>query len=211
MSAAAAFGSPYAKKLYFCGLLLSIMKSNKKLIWSLIVMVVVAAVYRVIPDRPLGFAPQLAIALFSGAMIKDKKLAFLFPVLSMFLSDLLYQGLYAAGWAPYGGFYGGMWINYLLFASVTVFGMMVKKVNVVNVLAVSLAGPTYFFLISNFLTWMGVGDYVEYPATWQGLMSCYAAGIPFYKGSLMATIGFSALFFGTWYLIGKKESKTVVA
>lgn len=204
-------GGVYAKKMYFCALLLSIMKSNKKLIWSLVVMVIVAAVYRVIPDRPLGFAPQLAIALFSGAMIKDRKLAFLFPVLSMLISDLLYQGLYAAGMSPYGGFYGGMWINYLLFSSVTVFGMMIRKVNVKNVLAASLAGPTFFFLVSNFLTWAGVGDFVEYPKTWEGLMACYAAGIPFYKGSLMATVAFSGLFFGTWYLIGKRETKTAVA
>lgn len=187
------------------------MKSNKKLIWSLIVIVVVAAIYRVIPDRPMGFAPQLAIALFSGAMIKDRKLAFLFPIVSMLLSDLLYEGLFAAGWAPYGGFYGGMWINYLLFASVTVFGMLIKKINVKNVVAISLAGPTYFFLVSNFLTWAGVGDWIEYAKTWEGLMACYAAGVPFYKGSLIATLGFSALFFGTWYLVGKKENNTVVA
>lgn len=187
------------------------MKSNKKLIWSLAVMVIVAAVYRVIPDRPLGFAPQIAIALFSGAMIKDRKLAFLFPVLSMLISDLLYEGLFAAGWAPYGGFYGGMWMNYLLFASVTVFGMMIRKLNVQNIVLASLAGPTYFFLISNFLTWTGIGDFVEYPKTWEGLMACYAAGIPFYKGSLMATVAFSSLFFGTWYLVGKRATKTAVA
>ncbi|MBO9632498.1 MAG: hypothetical protein J7578_05225 [Chitinophagaceae bacterium] len=187
------------------------MKSNKKLIWTLVILVIVAAVYRVIPGRPMGFAPQIAIALFSGAMIKDKKLAFLFPVLSMLISDLFYQGLFAAGMAPYGGFYGGMWINYILFTSVTVFGMMIRKNNVTNVLVASLAGPTYFFLVSNFLTWAGVGDFVEYPKTWEGLMACYAAGIPFYKGSLMATVAFSGLFFGGWALIGKKQTNTVVA
>ena len=47
------------------------MKINKSIIWSLIVMVVVAALYRVIPGRPFGFEPQLALALFSGAIIKD--------------------------------------------------------------------------------------------------------------------------------------------
>lgn len=204
-------GGPNTKKLYFCALLLSIMKSNKKLIWTLAALVIVAAVYRVIPGRPMGFAPQIAIALFSGAMIKDKKLAFLFPVLSMLISDLFYQGLFAAGMAPYGGFYGGMWINYILFTSVTVFGMMIRKIDVKNVLVASLAGPTYFFLVSNFLTWAGVGDFVEYPKTWEGLMACYAAGIPFYKASLMSTIAFSSLFFGGWALIGKKQTNTAVA
>lgn len=187
------------------------MKLNHKLIWTLILMVIVGAVYRVIPDRPMGFAPQLAIALFAGAMIKDKKLAFLFPVLSMLISDLLYEVLYVYDLSPYGGFYRGMWINYVLFTSVTLFGLMIRKVNVKNVLFASLAAPTYFFLVSNFLTWAGVGSYIEYPATWEGLMASYTAGIPFYKGSLMATVAFSALFFGTWYVLNKKELKEATA
>lgn len=187
------------------------MKSNKKLIWSLVALVIVAAVFRVIPDKPLGFAPQLAIALFSGAMIKDRKLAFLFPVLSMLISDLIFQGLYAAGLSPYGGFYGGMWLNYLLIAAVTIFGVMIKKVNVKNVVLASLAGPTFFFLVSNFLTWVGVGDHVEYPKTWEGLMTCYTLALPFYKGSLIATLVFSGVFFGAWSLAGKRETKTTVA
>ena len=46
---------------------------NKKIAWSLALLIVVGAVYRIIPDRPLGFAPQIAMALFAGAVIKDKK------------------------------------------------------------------------------------------------------------------------------------------
>ncbi len=155
------------------------MKQNKSLIWSLVLMVVIASLYRVIPDRPYGFAPQWALALFGGAVIKDKKWAFIMPVLSMFISDLLYQGLFAAGLTPIKGFYEGQWINYLLFASVTVFGFFIKRITVLNVFLMSLVAPTYFFLVSNFLTWAGVGEYVEYPKTWEGLMACYAAALPF--------------------------------
>ena len=81
------------------------MKINKSIIWSLVVMVVVAALYRVIPGRPFGFEPQIALALFSGAIIKDKKLAFVLPLLSMFISDVLYQVLYKAGVSSIYGFY----------------------------------------------------------------------------------------------------------
>jgi hypothetical protein len=187
------------------------MKLNKILIWSLVLMTVVAAVYRVIPGRPFGFAPQWALALFSGAIIKDKKWAIVMPVLSMVLSDLLYQGLYMAGVSSTQGFYGGQWVNYLLFASVTMFGFLIRKITVVNVLAMSLLAPTYFFIVSNFLTWAGVGDYVEYPKTWAGLMECYVAGLPFYYGSLAATVVFSGVLFGSWYLINKRSFKTVAA
>jgi len=186
------------------------MKINKSIIWSLVIMTVVAALYRVIPGRPFGFAPQWALALFSGAMVKDKKLAFALPLLSMFISDLIYQLLYVAGLSSIYGFYPDQWINYLLFASVTVFGFFIKRASVVNVFLVSLAGPTYFFLVSNFLTWMGVGGYHMYPKTWEGLMSCYVAGLPFYKTSLIATVLFSALLFGSWYVINRRSAKPVV-
>lgn len=187
------------------------MKSNKTLLWSLVLMVIVAAVYRAIPGRPFGFAPQWAIALFAGAVVKDRKLAFALPVVSMLISDLLYHGLYMAGLSPIQGFYEGQWINYLLFASVVVFGFLIKKINVVNVLVMSLIAPTYYFLVSNFLTWAGVGQHVEYSKTWNGLMTCYGAGIPFYKGSLMATVVFSALLFGAWKWIVRRETKLAKA
>jgi hypothetical protein len=69
------------------------MKINKTILWSLVLLVLVAALYRIIPGRQFGFAPQWAMAVFAGAVIKDKKWAFLLPVLSMFLSDLIYQVL----------------------------------------------------------------------------------------------------------------------
>jgi len=186
------------------------MKMNKNIIWSLVITVIVASLLRVIPNRIYGFTPQLALAIFAGAIIKDKKLAFLLPLVSMFISDLLYQGLYMAGVTPIYGFYQGMWINYLLIMSVTVFGLLLKRIKPTNVLLVSIAGPTYFFLISNFLTWAGVGDFVEYPKTWAGLMESYAAGLPFYKNSVIGTVVFSAILFGSWYLINRREVKSAL-
>jgi len=187
------------------------MKMNKSIIWSLVVMIVVAALYRIIPGRPFGFAPQWALAIFAGAIVKDKKLAFLLPLTSMFLSDLLYQGLFTAGLSPIQGFYQSQWVNYLLFTSVTVFGFLIKKGTVTNIFLVSLAGPTYFFLVSNFLTWLGVGEFVEYPKNWAGLMECYTAGVPFYKNSLISTVIFSAVLFGSWYFISRRVAKPVSA
>ena len=187
------------------------MKSIKSLVWPLVLMFVLASIYRVIPGRPAGFAPQLALALFGGAVVKDKRWAFILPVISMFISDLLYQGLFAAGLCSFPGFYEGQWINYLLIASVTVFGFMVKKISVTNVFIVSLLGPTYFFIVSNFLTWAGVGEYVEYPKTWDGLMSCYTVALPFYKNSIFATLIFSAILFGSYVLITRKRGSLAKA
>ncbi len=190
------------------------MKSNKSLIWTLVALIIVAALYRIIPGRPYGFAPQIAMAVFAGASIKDKKWAFALPVFSMFVSDLIYQLLYNTGLSPIYGFYDGQVINYCLFASMAFIGMAIRKINAVNVFLASLAAPTAFFLLSNFVTWSGLAGLrgLDRPFTFNGLMMAYADGLPFYKMSIIATLAFSLILFGGYYLLTRstltlKEAK----
>jgi hypothetical protein len=176
------------------------MKSSKSIIWSFILLVIVAALYRIIPGRPYGFAPQWAMAVFAGAVIKDKKWAFIIPVLSMFISDLLYQALYMGGMSTIQGFYEGQWQNYILFTLLVFVGFAVKKLNVIQIATASVAAPTIYFLISNFLVWAsnGVVRGLDRPKTLNGLLLCYTDGIPFYKMSILATLVFSAILFGSF-------------
>ena len=176
------------------------MKLNKSLLLAFGLLVLSASLYRAWPDRPYGFAPQMAMALFGGAVIKDKRWAFILPLLSMLLSDLLYQGLYMNGLTTIKGFYTGQWLNYLLIAGITLFGFLLKKINFLRVTAFSLTGSILFFLTSNFVVWLGGGGYNR-PKTFDGLMMCFADGLPFYGNSVAGTLFFSALFFGGYYLI----------
>jgi len=175
------------------------MRSNKNLIITLLIMIVVAALYRVIPNRPFGFAPHWAMALFGGAVIKDKKIAFAFPILSMFISDILYQLLYINGLTPISGFYDGQFTNYLLFAAMTVIGILMKKITVMNIAVYSVVICTAFFLLSNFLVWNGGGGWAR-PHTFEGLIQTYIDGLAFYRNSIIATLAFSAVLFGAWKL-----------
>jgi hypothetical protein len=179
------------------------MKSSHKIIWSFLLLVVIAALYRVIPGRPYGFAPQWAMAVFAGAVIKDKKWAFIIPVLSMFISDLFYQVLYIGGFSSMQGFYEGQWQNYILFTLLVFVGFAVKKLNVLQIAAASLAAPSLYFIFSNFLLWASNGTTrgLDRPKTFNGLMLCYSDGIPFYLTSLLATLVFSAILFGTYAFI----------
>ena len=127
------------------------MNSSKNIVWSFILLILVAALYRIIPGRPFGFAPQWAMAIYAGAVIRDRKWAFIMPVLSMFISDLLYQILYIGGLSDMPGFYEGQWQNYLLFTLLVFVGLAVKKLNVIQVVAASITAPTLYFLVSNFL------------------------------------------------------------
>lgn len=182
------------------------MKQKKSIITALILLVVIAAVYRLVPNRPWGFAPQIAMAVFGGAVfVNDKKWAFVLPVLSMFLSDLLFEALYKAGFTATQGFYEGQWQNYVLFALLTFIGFAVKKEKVLSILAASLVAPTVYFLLSNFLVWYsGTGGY-QRPKTWNGLLLSMNDGLPFYGGSIAATLVFSAVLFGGYYLVKKYQ------
>lgn len=183
------------------------MKLNKNVIVSLVLLVVIAAIYRIIPGRPYGFAPQIAMSLFGGALfVKDKKWAFALPLISMFISDALYQILYTNGLTPIRGFYSGQWVNYLLFVGLVVIGFAVKMNKAISILLGSIAAPTAFFLISNFLVWVNGGGY-HHPKTFAGMIACYADAFPFYLNSLAGTVVFATVLFGGYQLIKQTNNK----
>src|SRR4029077_1343561 len=188
------------------------MKSDKALTWSLILLVIIAALYRVIPNRPFGFAPQWAVAIFAGAVIKDRKLAFAVPIVCMFFSDMFFQILYSSGLSSMPGFYEGQWQNYILFGLMTFIGFAIKKINVLNILVASLAAPTIYFILSNLVLWAGWSGTrgLGRPKTWSGLMLCYNDALPFFRGSLYATILFSAILFGSYYLLRRNSVKVAI-
>lgn len=184
------------------------MKGNKSLLLSAALLILAASLYRAWPGRPFGFAPQVAMALLGGALIKDKRFAFLLPLLSMAFSDVLYQILYANGLTQIKGFYSGQWLNYLLIAGVTAFGFLLKKITALRVAAFSMAGSLIFFLTSNFAVWAGGGG-LQRPKTFDGLMQCYYDGLAFlrdyglvkgfYGNLFLGDLFFCTLLFGSFY------------
>lgn len=186
------------------------MKQNKSNLLILFILILACALYRVWDSRPMGFAPQIAMALFAGSVSKDKRFAFLFPILSLFISDLLYQVLYSQGLSTIKGFYSGQWQNYLLIASITIIGFFINKNKIGQIFIGSLAGAVYFFLISNFMVWVGGGWDINnqpYPRSFNGLLLCYTEALPFFKWSVLSTLIFNGIFFGSFYLLGKSILK----
>ena len=57
--------------------------------------IIIASALRIAP-HPWNFTPVGAMALFSGALIKDRRLAFAFPLLALFAGDL-FIGFYKLG------------------------------------------------------------------------------------------------------------------
>jgi hypothetical protein len=188
------------------------MKPNRSILIAFGLLVIIASVYRIWDGRPFGFAPQIAMAIFGGAVISNKKLAFVLPLLSMFLSDLLYQLLYIKGLSTIPGFYEGQLVNYCLFAGLTVFGFAMKRISVPNVLGFAISGSLLFFIFSNCAVWLGGGGWFR-AKTVDGLVLCYTDALAFYReygliegfwgNFIFGDVFFSGLLFGSYLLMKK--------
>ena len=127
------------------------MKISRSIIVALVLTIVASALYRIMPNRPMGFAPQIAIALFSGALcVKNKKWAFAMPLVSMFISDLFFEVLYMNHLTDYQGFYSGQWLNYILIAGLSAFGFLIQTKKI-NKRPIVLVGSDYW---SGLLQWI---------------------------------------------------------
>ncbi|NCW12145.1 MAG: hypothetical protein EBV82_03095 [Chitinophagia bacterium] len=177
------------------------MKLNKQILVALVIMIVTSALYRVLPGRPYGFAPQIAIALFGGSLFANKKqYAFLLPIISMFISDVLYQVLYQYHLTSMQGFYEGQLLNYFLIAATAVFGFGLQSNKLSKYFVGFLAAPTAYFLVSNFLVWSSGGGY-HHAFNLTGLIQTMVDGLPFYPYSVAGTLVFGGVLFGSFRLI----------
>lgn len=180
------------------------MKNTPKTLLVFCLLILTAALYRIVPGRPFGFEPMIAMAIFGGAVIRDKKWAFAIPLAAMLLSDGLYEALTRAGVINMPGFYRGQWLNYIALAGITFFGIRMKSRNILNIGFAAVAAPILYFLVSNTGVWIGGGGWAR-PITFAGWMMAMADGLPFLKWSLLSSIAFSGVFFGAWYALDARR------
>jgi hypothetical protein len=170
-----------------------------------LVLAVIAVLYRAAPRYLLPpdtyllwhLVPVGALALFAGSRLRVRW-AFLIPFGVMLLSDLLLiVPLKAQGMTPFS------WATPLLYASFMVyvlFGRLVSEgeLSPLVIGGAALLGSVQFFLLSNFTAWY---NSQLYPQTLAGLTECYLAGVPFYRGTLVGDLFFSALIFGVHAIV----------
>jgi hypothetical protein len=148
--------------------------------------IVAAAAMRLVPHPP-NFAPLAAMALFSGAYVGKRALAFVAPLGALLVSDLVL------------GFYPELAFVYLSVAATVLIGWFVaRRRTVMRVGVAALAASVLFFLVTNFGVWV-LMDY--YPHTASGLLACYVAAIPFFQNTLAGDLFYSALLFGGFALL----------
>ena len=169
----------------------------------LLSIIMIAAIARLFP-HPWNCTPIAAMALFGGVYFKDKRTAFIIPLLALIVSDVLTMLFINNKFTTLSqSLFSLMELSIILTFSFTVLlGILIrKKTNVITVAGVSIISSTLFFLVTNFVCWPGS---TVYPQTMQGLLTCYDAGLVFYRNNLIGDLVYSGLMFGSYYLIRLK-------
>lgn len=138
-----------------------------------------------------NFAPVAAIALLSGYLISDKRIAMAVPVLAMLLSDLFFTGTYNVGVmaAVYLGFaLPVLWSRARWFR----FGSLWAS-GIANTLSKAVAASASFFLLSNLAVFLFTP---LYGMSLEGLVQCYANALPFLRPTILGDLVFAGLGFG---------------
>lgn len=158
------------------------LEQNNKYILA-IVMIAIAAAMRLVPHWP-NFTPVAAMALFGGAYLNDRRLAYAVPFAAMMLSDLVL------------GFHPTMWAVYLSFAMIVSLGFLLRNNNsILKTAGAALASSVLFFVVTNFAMWVS-GTYYSLDLT--GLIQCYVAAIPFFGYSAAGDLFYTGIMFGAF-------------
>ncbi len=139
------------------------------------------------------FTPLGAMALFGGAYFQKNVKAYLFPLLTLWLGDIiLNRYVYYNEWRL---FYEGFYFTYGAYALMVLVGQkMIKKATVKNIVLASV--------VATLIHWIGTSPscfFVEnpmYPQNWAGYMTSLVAAIPYEGNFLVGTLAYSGILFG---------------
>jgi len=160
-----------------------------------VLLIVTLALTRFIPHPPNATA-ILALSLFGGAAIANKKTAMLVVIAAMLLSDFLI------------GFHSTLPFVYVSLITLVFYGSGMLNIKSASSKALaSVNGSLLFFVVTNFGVWM-VQDL--YPKTISGLVTCFVAGIPFLFNMILSTMAYLFVAsFAANYLTAENKSTLV--
>ncbi len=178
------------------------MSAKKILILAAIILI--PAGMRLI-EHPWNLTPIGAIALFCGAYFRNKSIAILVPLLSMFVGDV---GLgLMRGDLGRNTFHMLAPVIYICFAFYVLLGIGVDRFwkrqpkqseRIFAVPTASVCGSVVFFLVTNFGVWLTFNTYAH---TFAGLVECYWAGLPYFQRTLAGDMFYTVVLFGGFEIL----------
>jgi hypothetical protein len=149
------------------------------MIFFMVVLILAGAVSRLVPHPP-NVAAIAAIALVGGLYL-DRRIAVLIPLGAMIISDVVI------------GFHGLTAYVYCGFLLTGMIGVMFRSVpRLAGLAAGSVCASVLFYIITNAGVWL-TGDGSLYPRTFEGLIACYIAALPFFRNSIAGDLVYTGL------------------
>ena len=151
-----------------------------------------------------NFTPIGAMALFGGATFKGEIKPFLFPILTLFISDIVLSFTVYTSFRS-GLLYGGWYWTYTAFAMMVIAGkMLIKNVNVKNILLSIVVTTVIHWLVSD------IGGCLNEKTT-EAMLSLYGkrliTAIPYELNFLGGTLIYASLMFGSFAWLQRKYLK----
>lgn len=173
-------------------------------IWA-VVLAVGASLLRYLPHW-WNFTPIGAVGLFAGARLPlGYALALTFGI--RLTTDIAMQLGADPVAAHYRFFFSStMYVVYFcLLLNVLIGRWLCQRGSIWRIGAGSLTGAVLFFLVTNFVCW--IGD-PRYPATFAGLMQDYAESLPFFEGTFNGDLLYAAVLFGSHAFVMSRVAST---
>ena len=164
--------------------------------FSLITLAVTARIFGVLPN----FSPVSTIALFAGTFLLGSAKWWV-PFSGLIISDI-FMAMNNTYGLTFWQYLSASPFVYLAFALVILLGSLNKKKNLLITTASVLGMGPVFFIVTNFFIWLNPIPVWSsmYAMSWDGLIACFSAAIPFYKSTLSSDVVYSVIIFGAYYL-----------
>jgi hypothetical protein len=137
--------------------------------------------------HPWNFTPVAAALLYFGARGSRRQLWVPFALLAasdVILTKFVYS--YPFSWDHF--------VTWVWYAAILWLGSQLREnANWLRIGGAALASSISFFMVSNFAVW---ACWNMYPKTLSGLLTCYAAGLPFFRRGAAGDLLFTAVAFG---------------
>ena len=142
---------------------------------------------------PWNFMPLMALCLYSGAYVTNRRLSVVLPILALLISDL---GIWAVTGEFSWAFPSDRWSAYVCNTIAIFMGRGLSSrtwpVRGLDAFGRGIAAEVLFFIVTNFAYFTVQSDL---PHSLSGLVACYVAAIPFAWKSFASTAFYSVLLF----------------
>jgi hypothetical protein len=149
----------------------------------------------------VNYSPLAAMALFGGAYFKGNAKPLLFPLMAIFISDII---LFNTVYKDYGNgilYDGWLWVYGAFLLIALSAKLIIKKVNAQNIAIAIVIAVLIHWIITDIGVWIGSKTYAQ---TFAGFVECLNAAIPFELRLLLATVIYGAIMFGVFEVMQRK-------